>query len=109
MRVRRYSKSHPEGKLFTDKAKLQEAEKTEEWFDAKWKVNGIVPEDLKGKIEWPPPPQHKKVEEYIPEVKATEKLCECGCGTPVNKRFAPGHYFKMRAKHGDFKNYKPSD
>ena len=38
MRVRRFNKEFPNGKLFTDPEELDKAIKEHDWWDAKWKV-----------------------------------------------------------------------
>lgn len=90
MRVRRFNREFPKGKLFTDPDELVKAEKEEEWWDAEWKVG------------------------REPALRVEKKQCECGCGQEVaeGKKFVYGHYqkwLKEKKKNGDYQNYQPSD
>lgn len=99
MRERLYHTDYLEGKVCLTQEELDKC-KAEGAADAPWKVTGIIPKDLEGKVSLPSKDNiiAKDVPNEPKPPEKNEKYCECGCGQVVTKRFAPGHWKKMMDK-----------
>ena len=101
MRERLFHRNYPDGKLCLTQAEV-DACRAEGAVDAKWKVIGIVPDDLKGQIK------EDIIAKPMPQETDGKRYCECGCGQEVKNRFVQGHSFR-RKKDGDSPKHKPAD
>ena len=121
MRVRRFHKNYPDGKLCLSQKEVDACE-AEGAVDAKWKVAGVVPPDLRGLVKEPVDNDNiiaKPVPKTVDtQLSADKKYCECGCGevTKGGRFLNLGHYNRWKAAerrkgvtHGDGPEHKPPD
>lgn len=117
MRVRMFHQDYPEGKLCTTEAEVKAAE-AEGAVDAKWKVTGQIPADLKEYFPSKESVAKNKEDIIAKSVPKEGKLCECGCGetTKGGRFFNLGHFNRWKAaqkkkgvKDGDSPQHQSPD